>query len=838
MQNAFIAVLKRELRAYFLSPLAYVFLAVYVLVTGLTTWNLARFFDTAMASLTPFFQFQPWLFAIFIPAIGMRLWSEDLRLRTADLYFTSGRPLWLIHGAKLCAGLVVLFTALILTLPYWIAVNYLGPTDNGVILTSYVILFGIGLTFLSVTLLISALTGQQVIAFVLSTLVCFALLTLGLSNITGQLSGLLPPALMSWLQGFSLLDVFIRALRGVLKVSDVIFILTFAALIFSIGVYALNQHRRRGQKAGLPYGALAFALLLLSLPLYRNNLDALTSPLRMDVTGYRLNTLSPSAKSLVRNLEEPISLTLYYNEGVGRDYPEIRAHAERTNALLDAFIRASNGNLTLTRINPAPFSSGEDLAISDGVEAVPTEGLDPLYFGLSGVNLIDDRETIAFLNPELDATLEFEIASLISRLDRPDLPKIGLLSGIPALTPQGGNGYANRLISTLNAGFDIEWLSSEMKNIPDDVEALILISPDKLSEYAAYQIDQFLMRKGRLIILTDPAPLMSEAQPLPETLTRLLESYGVAMSTDILADNEIGLPVNTGQRVETQPLYPGPGPANRARDDFLVSRLDRNIHFGGAGWVMTDRLGASSLIFSGETPTRIAPADLKDADLSPAGVRALSSPMSDRVSIALRLSGAFSSAFKTGAPDPELPDDPVLRRIETSKMKDRPHLKSSRTPGEIILIADTDFLMDPFYVNPQTGEPQADNEALILSILDQFAGRPELAALRARPEARRPMTRLLSLRAAAEESYLDAQDKAEADIAAIEARILGPLSEAEPAIRAEYLNARETLRDLQRAFRSQINALEAWLRLFTIWLPFALAIFCGLAIHFVGRRAR
>lgn len=838
MGNAFLAVLKRELRAYFLSPLAYVFLAVYILVTGLTTWNLARFFDTAMASLTPFFQFQPWLFAIFIPAIGMRLWSEDLRLRAADLYFTSGRPLWLVHAAKLTAGLIMLLAALTLTLPYWLTVNYLGPADNGVILTSYVFLFAVGLVFLGVTLLISALTQQQVIAFVLSTLACFALLTLGLSSITGQLSGFLPPALMGWLQGFSLLDIFIRALRGVLKASDLVFILTFAGLLFALGVFILNKHRRRGQFVGLPYGAIGFALLFFALPLFRGNLDALISPLRMDVTGYRLNTLSPSAQSLVRNLEEPISLTLYYNEGVGRDYPEIRAHAERTKALLDAFMRASNGNLTLTRINPEPFSSGEDLAISNGIEAVSTEGLDPLYFGLSGVNLIDDRETISFLNPELDAALEFDIASLISRLNRPDAPKIAILSGLPAITPKGGNGYATRLMSTLNTSFNIEWLSPDLKNIPDNVEALILIAPETLSDYAAYQIDQFLMRKGRLIVLTDPAPLMSEARPLPGALTRLLENYGAVPSREILSDSEIGLPVNTGQRVETQPLYPGPGPANRARNDFLVSGLQRNIHFGGAGWFMTDRLDASSLIFSGDTPSKIDPNTLKDADLSPSGVRALSSPMSGPVALALRLNGTFSSAFQDGAPDPDLPDDPVLRRIETSKMQKRPHLKASITPGEIILIADTDFLMDPFYVNPQTGEPQADNEALILSVLDQFAGRPELAALRARPEARRPMTRVLDLREAAEADYLDAQDKAEADIAEIEARISGPLSEADPAIRAEYLNARETLRDLQRAFRSQINALEAWLRLFTIWFPFGFAIVSGLAIHFAGRRAR
>ena len=836
MGTAFIAVLKRELRAYFFTPLAYVFLSVYLLVSGLSTWNLARFFDTAIASLTPFFQFQPWLLAIFMPALGMRLWSEDLRQKTADLYFTSGRPLWLIHLAKLCAGLSMLLLALVTTLPYWLVVNYLGPADNGVIFAAYASLFGVGLIFTAVTLVFSALTQQQVIAFVLSTLTCFALLTLGLSGVTGQLSGKLPDPLLGWLQGFSLLDGFFRSVRGVITLSDILFGFGLAALLFAIGLYALRHHRRRGDHVRLPYGFVGLAALLITIPIARSTLATTTTQFRLDLTGYQLNTLSPAARDLAASLNEPIELTFFYNETVGRDYPEVRAHAERVRAMLKAYVRASGGKLTLTEINPEPFSAGEDIAIASGIDAIPTEGLEPLYFGVSGLNRVDDRLAISYFRPEQHSSLEFDLAVFLSRLDKPDLPAIGILSGLRAFGP-AADGSARRLNRTLMSGYDIDWLSGETLSIPDNVSTLLVIAPQTLSDYSAYQIDQFLLRKGRVIILIDPAPLLTGVSPPPEPLQKMLTHWGVTPSQNTLADDDLALTYGEGER---QPLYPGPGPANRSRTDFLVSGLQRNINFGGAGWLNVDadiNNPVTDLIFSGDTPGYLTPEQLQSIDLSPTGVRGARSPIGQKVPIAIRISGDFSTAYPDGSPEPVLPDDPVLRRITEGNLTDRPHLDRSETQGEIVIIADTDFLLDAFYVQPQTGNAVADNEAFILSMLDQFAGRPELAALRARP-ATRPMSRILDLRRRSEAEFVDAQDAAQEKLDAVQSRLRGPISEADPQLRAEYLAAREDLRRIQAAFRARIMALEGWLRFFTIWLPVALSILIGLGVHILRGRVR
>ena len=179
--SAFKSVCKRELRAFFASPLAYVFIGVYLLLSGLATWNIARFFDTARVDLDPLFQFQPWFLAILAPAIGMRLWSEDLKSRSSDIYFTAPVPLIKIHLAKAVAGLTVLIAALAATLPYWIVVSYLGAPDHGLIALNYLHLILISALFLIISMTFSALTRQQVVALVLGVTVNLILLVAGLN---------------------------------------------------------------------------------------------------------------------------------------------------------------------------------------------------------------------------------------------------------------------------------------------------------------------------------------------------------------------------------------------------------------------------------------------------------------------------------------------------------------------------------------------------------------------------------------------------------------------------------------------------------------------------------
>ncbi|MAP94061.1 MAG: hypothetical protein CMK07_03825 [Ponticaulis sp.] len=839
--SAFFAIWKRELRAYFLGPLAYVFLGVYLLLSGLATWNLARLFDTARVDMQPFFQFQPWLLAFFAAAIGMRLWSEDLRSRTADLYLTSPVSLTVVHLAKAAAGLTVLAAALISSFPYWIALTWLGSPDHGLIALSYVYLLLLGTVFLFVSMAWSATTRHQVIALVLSMSTNLLLLVLSLNLVTDGMRSLLPPSLTGWIRAYGMMDVLVSAWRGVFRLSDVFTLIAFAGILALAGITIMENRRSPGWSSSSARWGVAFvALLFLAFPLARNLTESGLSSARFDVTGYRLNTLSPGAKQIVQKLKEPIELTLYYSEDIGADYPDIRAHADRVEALLTSFAAQSGGKIRLRTINPEPFSAGEDEAVANGISAIPTEGVDPLYLGLSGRNLVDDVQSIRFLSPEQDDQLELSIAQLLASLDAPSRPTIGILSGIPALSPTGQT--AATLQRQIEDQYAVRWLSPADYALPNSLDAIIIAQPPQLSLQTLYLLDQYILDGGHVLILTDPAPILHDRTDLPGRFVDWIGDWGIELSDDILADDTLGLPVTvqTASGVQTlqQPVFPGFGQAQFNTNDPLTAALQRTLNFGTPGWISanpTRGLTASDLITTTGTSARVPTQAYLDGDQTPSSVRRLMTPLNDTTSVGVRLTGKFPNRFPL-RPDVDFPDDPVLSRLAQAEWQARPHLEGASEEGSVILIHDTDFLFDPFFTNPQNGSELADNAALILSVLDEFAGNPDLATLRARPPAIRPMTRVLDLRRAAEADYIAEETTLQDELADLESALDTASDETRPAAQAAFLDARKSLRALQADFRQKLDSLETWLRWWTLWCPVLLAFLMSGLIRFIGRR--
>ncbi|MAK61261.1 MAG: hypothetical protein CMK09_09810 [Ponticaulis sp.] len=842
--TAFSAITLRELRAFFGSPLAYVFFGVYILLSGLATWNLARFFDTARVELTPFFQFQPWFLAVLAPAIGMRLWSEDLKSGAADLYLTAPVSLVKVHLAKFAAGWIVLIAALATSLPYWAMVSWLGSPDHGVIFLCYLHLIGLSAVFLMITLAISAASTQQVVALVISVAICLILLVLQLNLVTDGLGAFAPRFLLQWVKGFGLSDLQLNALRGNLLISDLIVYAGLTALAGLMGLFLLRRRRHTGsRKAEHVWLAGTLGLVLVGFPIARFVLERVTAPIRMDMTGYQLNTLSDPAKDLARHLKEPVELTLFYSAGIGADYPNIRTHAERVQSLLSELVRASKGKLELRVIDPQPFSEGEDLAITSGITALPTEGVDPLYFGLTGRNAVDDLDIIPFLAPERDAELEFEITSLLSRLDRLATPKIGILSGVSALSQTASEAELSTLQSAIEAQYQVEWVSPTGYALPDDLDALMIAQPPFVSPQMSYLIERYLASGGRAVVLTDPAAIIHGREGVAPALSALADMLGVVLSDKMLADPDLGLPVSVqtsaGVQNIRQPIFPGPGPAQMNSDDFLTSSLQKAIHFGGAGWIdpAETQLTFTPLIMSGPQPSDVDPAAFQASDQSPGAVRQLMTPLLSPRALAVRLSGSLPFTGEA-APEMSFPDDPVLRRLAEADWARQTTEPLERAPAEIVWIHDADFLFDAFYVHPQTGDALADNESLVMSILDQFAGNPELARLRARPPAIRPMTRVISMREAAEAEYLEELTRLENELSNLQSSLDAAGTDERAMLRGDYLSTRRDLRALQANFRSRIDGLEAWLRWLTIWIPAGLVFLMSASLKLLSRRPR
>jgi len=236
---------KRELSGYFASPVAYVFIVIFLLMTGFFTFMLGGFFEQGQASLHSFFLWHPWLYLFLVPAAGMRLWSEERRLGTMELLLTFPITPWQAIMGKFLASWAFLAIALILTFPIVWTVNYLGSPDNGVIITSYVGSFLMAGGYLAISCLTSAMTRNQVVSFIVSVVICFLLILVGYPPVTGflyQVVGL-QQNLVEMIASFSVMTHFDGFQKGVLDSRDLIFFLSLIGFsLFTTGVI-IREHR-------------------------------------------------------------------------------------------------------------------------------------------------------------------------------------------------------------------------------------------------------------------------------------------------------------------------------------------------------------------------------------------------------------------------------------------------------------------------------------------------------------------------------------------------------------------------------------------------------------------
>ncbi len=234
-------VFKREFLGYFRSPVAYVFLIVFLVASVGLAFFLGHFFDNGQASLDSFFFFHPWLFLFLIPAAGMRLWSEEKRTGTVELLFTL--PITTLEAvlAKYLAAWSFLTVAIVLSFPLALTAGYLGDPDWGVMLSSYLGSVLMAGAYLGVCSLMSALTKNQVISFVLSVVVCLILLFLGWSVFNELLASFLPQSLVDVLANFSFKTHFDPFTKGIIDPADVVFFLSLSGIALCLNVVALER---------------------------------------------------------------------------------------------------------------------------------------------------------------------------------------------------------------------------------------------------------------------------------------------------------------------------------------------------------------------------------------------------------------------------------------------------------------------------------------------------------------------------------------------------------------------------------------------------------------------
>ena len=218
-----ITIIKRELNSYFATPVAYVFIVIFLVMSGALTFYLGNFYERGQADLIPFFQFHPWLYLFLVPAIAMRLWAEERKTGSIELLMTLPISIGQSVVGKYLAAWMFIGIALMLTFPIWITVNYLGNPDNGVILAAYLGSFLMAGGFLAIGSCISATTKNQVIAFIITVVICFLFLLAGSSLVLNFFKVWIPQSIVDAISSLSFLTHYVSISKGVIDLRDIIY---------------------------------------------------------------------------------------------------------------------------------------------------------------------------------------------------------------------------------------------------------------------------------------------------------------------------------------------------------------------------------------------------------------------------------------------------------------------------------------------------------------------------------------------------------------------------------------------------------------------------------------
>lgn len=608
---------------------------------------------------------------------------------------------------------------------------------------------------------------------------------------------------------------------------------------------------------------------------------------RLDLTENGLYTLSRGTQQTLNELSEPLQLTLYYSRDAARSQPQLQAYAARVREMLQTFEARSNGRVRFVEVDVEAFSEEEDNAVEAGVQPVRvSQDGDPIYFGLFAANAIDDRIGIPYLDPQREASLEYEVIRLIYELEHPDRTSVALITSLPidpsaAADPLGGGQSV--FATEMGRLMDVTKLAPDFTEIPD-VDVLAIVHPGALSPQQVYAIDQFVLRKGRAFIALDPASLMAQEAagnfnpfnpvapaPVSSNLSPLLERWGVTMPPSVVLDLEGALPVQvqdprTGQAAEApQPLFfavPAE-PGGLDRDDLMTAWLRRGVNFGLAGGLnVTAREGVTATPLARTSGrTMRLPVDAALARPSPYELMAMWPPSGGRVeTIALRLSGNLETAFPQGRPAQAAiaPVEGVAApAAATPPAAPAEPLARSATPAEIVIVADVDFLADDFYVDPRNGGAAADNASFALNAIDVLGGSDALVSLRSRAPSVRRMNLVEDMERNAERRIRDRQEELQGELQETEARLaqlqergrgsgffagdlgaeLTPEENAEiERFRAQVVEVRSELRNTERNLRSDIDRLEAVVVFINVWL--APLLVAGAGLFLFWRRQR
>lgn len=608
---------------------------------------------------------------------------------------------------------------------------------------------------------------------------------------------------------------------------------------------------------------------------------------RWDLTENKLFTLSEGTKSILRELDSDVEIRLYATRDAKLMPPQLKNYVGPVEDLIDEFERHNPDKIHIKKFDPQPDSDAEDLAANDGIRGQMVSMADRIYLGLA-ISMLEELETIPFLDPSQEQHLEYEIARAISQVATAEKPVVGVMSSLPVFGENTPNPMMSQLrrsaqepwivVSQLRRDFEVRRISMTADSIDEDVKVLLVIHPKKLGETTEYALDQFVLRGGKLIAFLDSFAVMDQpsnssgmmgSPPSTSNLDRLLPAWGLSFDMNrVVADMTFATRIPS--RRDVYPSVLSINDSGIHREDIATSQIDdlQFIFAGAFSGTPIEGLDQTILIHTTEKAHLIESSEAR----KPAHQITKESADEDKeYPLALRLTGKFKTAFPEGkpkSPEEELQEEGMMEITNEDEEDEEGEgeesevvsLTESEEESSVVLFGDADFIFDGHAVRVQEFMGRREiaiingNLPLIQNVVEHFSGDNRLIRVRSRAAMRRPFKKVHDMRAQAEEKYSSEIENLEKKLEATQEKLnelqseRGDSPEGQQFVltseqQAELENFRKQeketnkeLKDTRRNLRRAIVALETKLKWLNIAAMPAIITIGGILIALIKRK--
>ena len=609
-------------------------------------------------------------------------------------------------------------------------------------------------------------------------------------------------------------------------------------------------------------GLILLAVLFVSTIMFTN---LALDNWRLDLTEQKLYTVGEGTLKVLDRIEQPIQLYLFFSDQTTASDVGLRNYAARVRELLEEYAHYADGRLSLEVIHPESYSGEEERAYEFGLQALPAQNGESVFFGLVGTNVVDDVEIIEFFRPEREAFLEHDISQLIYSLTSPARSVVGLMTGLRMF---GDFDLASQqslpewaIVEQMRKTFEVRQVDPKTTAIDPEIRVLMLVHPKGLSDAAWYAVDQFMMRGGRLFLFVDPYadkdPMFLQASNPTKAggiqasdAGNLLTSLGLEVEMEMIASDRIlAMPVHA----KDLPLpvrhvgFLAVTPDTINRDSLLTSQLPR-VSFAFASSIH------KRPEFEGEF-TSLIRTTKESRMIEKRTFRHLPDPR-----LLLRSFHADNKHLSLAAqirvqPKTMFPDGPPEGAVEPPEG----HRSEAAEPMDAVVVADSDMLADAMWVNVQNffGQrslnPWAGNGDFVLNVLDALSGSSDLIGLRGRIGFSRPFHQVDELRLQAQKEFRQKEQKLQTRLRDTEHKLFR-LQQQKPEgeqqllsvkqqqelteFQEERLRINRELRSVRHELNRDIDALGLQLRVINIWLIPLLVTILALILWMMQRRRR